>query len=158
MINGILVATDASPAANRALDLGADLAAKYGVTLSILYVARDMQLPAEVSGMAELKQLAGPRREVFLLVGQRIISDARKRAQSMGVERIDTAVAEGDPAGQIINHAEARGVNLIVMGTRGLGQMKSMLLGSVSRKVINSTDISCLVVKGETDTNDAKPQ
>jgi len=151
MLKGILVATDASPAAHNAVDLGADLAAKYGATLSLLYVARDMQLPEEVSGMVELKELAGPRREVLRLVGQRIIGTARVRAEKKGVERIDTAVAEGDPAEQIINHAHARSVDLIVMGTRGLGQMKSMLLGSVSRKVINSTDISCLVVKSEAD-------
>lgn len=157
MIRGILVATDASPAANNAVDLGANLAAKYRIALSLLYVARDMQLPAEMSGMAELKKIAAPRREVFQLVGRRIVGDARLRAESKGVERIDTAVAEGDPADQIIKHAQARGVNLIVMGTRGLSQMKSMLLGSVSRKVINSTDISCLVVKSEMDAVEQQP-
>lgn len=141
------MATDASPAASSAVDLGADLAARYQVDLSLLHVARDMQLPSEVSGMSELKELAAPRREAFQLVGQRIIIDARRRAEERGVAAVHTAVAEGDPATQIINHAVARDVDLIVMGTRGLGQVKSMLLGSVSQKVINSTEISCLVVK-----------
>lgn len=147
MISAILVATDASPAANNAVELGADLASRYGVDLNILYVARDMQLPAEVKGLEELAKVSSPRREALQLVGQRIVDDAKKRATVRGAPRVHTAVAEGDPATQIIHHAEARGADLIIMGTRGLGQVKSMLLGSVSQKVINSCGISCLVVK-----------
>lgn len=147
MINGILVATDASPAAGNAVDLGADLAARYDAALNLLYVARDMQLPAELRSMVEVEKILGPRKEVLELVAQRILSQAEKRAELKGAKRIHTAVAEGDPATQIINHGQARGVDLIIMGTRGLGQVKSMLVGSVSRKVMNSTNINCLVVR-----------
>ena len=52
MLKNILVATDASPASNRAINLAADIAGKYGATLHLLYAVREMQLPPELKKMA----------------------------------------------------------------------------------------------------------
>ena len=65
MLKNILVATDASPASNRAINLAADLAGKYGATLHLLYAVREMQLPPELKKMAEVEKIAGARSDVL---------------------------------------------------------------------------------------------
>lgn len=147
MLNQILMATDASPASNRAINLAADMASKYDATLHLIYVVREMQLPPELKKMAEVEKIAGPRSEVLDFVGQKILGDARERAEKRGAAKVKTSLEHGDPATVILRCAKRRKVDLIVLGTRGLGQVKGMLLGSVSRKVTNLSETSCLVVR-----------
>lgn len=148
MINAILVATDASPASNKAIDMAAEMAGKYDASLTLLYVIREMQLPEELRNMAEVEKIAGPRSEVLQFVAGKILADAQVRAKNQGAKRVDSVTCEGDPATAIIDEAKRLGVDLVVMGTRGLGQVKGMLLGSVSRKVSNLADVHCLIVRG----------
>jgi nucleotide-binding universal stress UspA family protein len=147
MLKNILVATDASPASNRAINLAADMAGKYGATLHLLYSIRDMQLPPELKKMAEVEKIAGARMDVLDFVGQKILSDAQTRAVKKGATTIKTSLEHGDPATTILRYAKRRKVDLIVLGTRGLGQVKGMLMGSVSRKVANLSDVSCLIIR-----------
>ena len=147
MIKEILVATDASPASNKAIDLAANMAAKYGASLRLLYVIREMQLPDELRNMAEVEKLAGSRSDVLKFVAEKILSDAESRAKAQGATDIHTEVAEGDPATTIVEHANGHGTDLVVMGTRGLSTAKSMMLGSVSRKVSNLAEMNCLIVR-----------
>jgi nucleotide-binding universal stress UspA family protein len=53
----------------------------------------------------------------------------------------------GDPAESIIKVAETRGCDLIVMGSRGLGKLSSLLLGSKTQKVVSLASCPVLVVK-----------
>ena len=147
MIHTILVATDASPASNKAIEMAADMAAKYGATLRLLHVIRLMQLPAELRNMAEVEKLMGPRGEVMSFVAMKILTDAEARARSFGATDVHIESVEGEPATTIIDRATACGADLIVMGTRGLGTVRSMMLGSVSRKVSNMSGANCLIVR-----------
>lgn len=147
MLKNILVATDASPASNRAIGLAADMAGRYDATLHLLYVVRDMQLPPELKKMAEVEKIAGARSDVLDFVGGKILADAEARALKKGATKVKTALEHGDPATMTLRFAKRRAVDLIVLGTRGLGQVKGVLMGSVSRKVTNLSEISCLVVR-----------
>jgi nucleotide-binding universal stress UspA family protein len=147
MLKNILVATDASPASNRAINLAADMAGKYGATLHLLYAVREMQLPPELKKMAEVEKIAGARSDVLDFVGKKILSEAQARALKKGAAKVKTSLERGDPATAIMRYGKRRKVDLIVLGTRGLGQVKGMLMGSVSRKVTNLSDISCLVIR-----------
>ncbi len=147
MINAILVATDASPQAKRAVDWAAEIAARFGASLNLLHVIRDMQLPEELRSMAEVEKIEGQRLDVLRFVGQKILAEATQRAAAKGAEEVRSAIGEGDPANTILHHARNNGVDLIVLGTRGLGSVKGTLLGSVSRKVTNLSEINCLTVK-----------
>ena len=147
MLKQILVATDASPASNRAINLAADMAGKFDATLHLLYAVREMQLPPELKKMAEVEKIAGARSDVLDFVGRKILSDAEARAIKKGAGTVRTALEHGDPATVILRYAKRRKVDLIVLGTRGLGQVKGMLMGSVSRKVTNLSDVNCLVVR-----------
>ena len=147
MIKRILVATDASRSANRAVDLAADMAAKYGSSLNILHVVRHMQLPPELRRMARVENIAGREADVLTFVARKILNDAEARAKKKGVKDVRTATDDGDPATAIIKHAKRHHVDLIVMGTRGLGKVKEVFLGSVSRKVCNLSPVNCFTVK-----------
>ena len=147
MIKSILVATDASPAANRALALAIEMAVKHEAELEIVHVIRDLQIPANLRGMAQVMNMAGARGDVMMFVAEQVLSDARERARAGGVGEVGTFVGKGDPAGAIIARAKQRKSDLIVLGTRGLSKTKGALLGSVSRKVTNICKMNCLVVR-----------
>ena len=71
-------------------------------------------------------------------------------AALFGVAHVAPAeqIEETGPDGAVIlRYAKRRKVDLIVLGTRGLSQMKGVLMGSVSRKVTNLSEISCLIVR-----------
>lgn len=147
MIKSILVATDASPAANRALALAIEMAVRHEAKLEIVHVIRDLQIPANLRGMAEVMDMAGTRGDVMMFVAEQVLSDARERARTGGVGEVGTYVGKGDPAGAIIAQAKRRKSDLIVMGTRGLSKTEGLLLGSVSRKVTNLCSMNCLIVR-----------
>ena len=146
-MKNILLATDASPASNRAINLAADMAGKYGATLHLVYAVREMQLPPELKKMAEVEKIVGARSDVLDFVGNKILSEAEERAVKKGAVNVKTSLEHGDPATVILRYAKRRKVDLIVLGTRGLSQMKGVLMGSVSRKVTNLSEISCLIVR-----------
>ena len=147
MLRSILVATDASSAANRALALAIEIAVKHEAELDIVYVVRDLQLPEKLRSMAEVENMAGARGDVLMFVAEQVLGDARERAKTGGVAEVQTHVGKGDPAGAIIARAKRRGSDLIVLGTRGLSKTKGMLLGSVSGKVANLSGMNCLIVR-----------
>lgn len=147
MIKSILVATDSSAAANRAIDVAADLAAKYRCSLNILHVVRRMQLSPELLRMAQVERIAQREADVLKYLADKILRDAAERAKKKGAKDVRTAMGEGDPATAIIRQAKRRNVHLIVMGTRGLGKVKEVFLGSVSRKVCNLAQANCLTVR-----------
>jgi len=147
MLKNILVATDASPASNRAINLAADMAGKYGATLHLVYAIREMQLPPELKKMAEVEKIAGARSDVLEFVGKKILSDAESRATKKGATSVKSSLEHGDPATVVLRYAKRRKIDLIVLGTRGLGQVQGMLMGSVSRKITNLSDISCLIIR-----------
>ena len=146
-MNSILVATDASPASNRAVDVAADLAKQYGASLTILYVVRLMQLPPELRKMAKVEKIAEREADVFQYLAEQVLGTAVQRAQKVGAIKVSKSVGEGDPATVIIKQAKQRKADLIVMGTRGLGKVKEAFLGSVSRKVCNLSQVNCLTVR-----------
>ena len=146
MINKILIASDASPAANRALTLAAAIAEKFDSELTIVYVIRDMQVPGAVKRMAEVEKIRGDTTEIMQLVARNVLNDAKARAEKKGAKGVHTSIAHGDPANAILQAAKRQKADLVVLGTRGLGKVQGMLLGSVSRKVSNLLPGNCLIV------------
>lgn len=70
------------------------------------------------------------------------------RALLQGIDApIDYEATEGSPADEVIRIARERGAGLIVIGSRGWGGVKSMLLGSVSDRVVHGAHCPVLVVR-----------
>ena len=147
MIKKILVATDASAASNRAVSMAAYMASRHEAELLILHVIRDMQLPTLMKKGPELEDFSNAREDIMRQVAENILHEAEVRALKNGAEKIQTAIGSGDPASSVIGFAKRRNIDLIVIGTRGLGKIKEVLMGSVSRKIANSSQSNCLVVR-----------
>ena len=147
MINKILVATDASAASDRAVSFAAQLAVIHEAELLILHVIRDMQLPSELRDAPEFESFYNAREDLMRQIADKILGEAKKKAQKSGAKNVQTAIGSGDPATSVAGFAKRRHIDLIVVGTRGLSKTKAGSMGSVSRKLLGLTDVNCLVIR-----------
>jgi nucleotide-binding universal stress UspA family protein len=139
MFNKILVAYDGSPHSDRALDTALALA-KYTQSELVLVHAHD-KIPSYL-GDPNFQQAVNRA----VIAGRELLDTAAKRARAAGVQ-VMTNVLEGPPAEAILRVAEAEHCDLIVMGSRGLGQLKGLLLGSVSERVLQHAAIPVMIVR-----------
>ncbi len=147
MIKKILVATDASDASNRAVSEATYLASTHEAELLILHVIRDMQLPSQMKKVPELEAFANTREDILRQVAEDILLEAAQKAKAGGAKKVRTAIGSGDPASSVIGFAKRRSIDTIVVGTRGLGKVKGLFMGSVSRKIVNNAEVNCLIVR-----------
>jgi nucleotide-binding universal stress UspA family protein len=148
----ILVASDASAASNRALKLACRFAVQSDAELLIVHVIRDMQIPFEIKEIPELEfnriEVFNDEREVVMRkIAEKILRTARETAEKAGVRNVETAIGTGDPAAGILGFAKRRKADMVVVGTRGLGKLKGSVLGSVSRKIADNAETTCLIVR-----------
>lgn len=137
----ILVPVDGSEQSQKAVSFATDLARHYNATMYLLHVFKLTIIP---EGLGEY--VVSDRVQLRAL-GDKIIAAAEEEAKGHGVERVETAVVEGDPAERIIDYAKEHDVDIIVIGSRGLGSFKGLLLGSVSNKVTHKADRTCVIVR-----------
>ncbi|MDH3220602.1 MAG: universal stress protein [Gammaproteobacteria bacterium] len=147
MFKKILVATDASPASERAVGFAAQLSVFHEAELLILNVIRDMQLPPELREAPEFESFYNAREDLMRRAADRILDLAKQKAKQAGAKNVQTAIGSGDPATSVAGFARRRHVDLIVVGTRGLSKASAVSMGSVSRKLLDLTDVNCLVIR-----------
>ena len=136
----IIVATDGSAGANRAVDTAAKLAKASGADLSILTIG------GNVTG-AELRKLAdaaGDLSKTMEAAANKVLTQARKRALRIGARTVNLQTGWGDPAETIIDAVRRGNVDMLVVGRRGRGRLSGLLLGSVSQKLASLAP--CVVV------------
>jgi len=141
MFKKILLATDGSSHAQRALEYARDLALLEGAHVVVVHAFE--QIPSWV-GEPTLGEIVARH----VNAGREIADHAVKELQDAGVEA-SAEVLEGPPAQAIIGVAEGTKADLIVMGTRGQGELTSLLLGSVSHRVLVHSDVPVMIVKAE---------
>lgn len=132
-IKKILVATDFSETAAKALESAADLAKKFDAELIVLHAYKievPMASPMTAGGYALpagfFEQLGSHARAQVEATASELVEQ--------GVRAVGVAVEQA-PAQAIIEEAESRPADLIVMGTRGLTGIKHIALGSVADRV-----------------------
>lgn len=142
----ILVPFDGSGFANRAIDYACDLATKYGAKLVLLHAIdyRFGRLPDELHRFAVSEHLNG-RDEVYAVV-EKLLESAELRARNAGVENVETVSRAGDAATEILDTIKSVDADHIVMGSRGLSELKGLLVGSVSQKVVAHAGIPVTIV------------
>jgi len=145
MFKTILVPVDGSPSSKRAVDVAADLAACHQSSVILLHVIPDLPLPKEILEMIAAGEVTESRSEILKTSAEIILRDAQERFAKAGLSDVRGEFIMGDPARKILEYAVNNTVDLIVLGHRGLDTQSNML-GSVSRKLVNMTDKSCLVV------------
>ncbi len=147
MFKKLLVAVDGSSHSNKAVKVAADLAHQLGSRLVFLHVIRDLPLPKELQDMIEAGEVIESRLEILKNSAAIIFEKASAIAEQNKVTQIETEIREGDPATEIVVAAQSHQADLIIMGTQGLSDLKSMVMGSVTRKVNNLSPIHCLIIK-----------
>lgn len=141
----ILVATDGSDCADRAVDYAAHLAKTYGADLLIVNVVGSYGLPDAVFRSFMPGQHAWLD-ELLTSLSAQTLTKARDRARSVGVATIQLESRNGDAARTIIEIAQEKGVETIVVGKRGTGRVAELLLGSVSQKLVSLAPLPVTIV------------
>lgn len=149
-IHQILCATDGSPSAQKALEFAADLARDKVARLLVMHVQQVHGSRQMTPGLVEFQRVENIRvTEADMLRGaaERIAEQGARFARERGAPSVEALVGEGDPARRIIEAARDRGAEVIVIGSRGLGDLQGLLLGSVSHKVAHLAPCTCIIVR-----------
>jgi nucleotide-binding universal stress UspA family protein len=141
----ILVATDGSDSAMRAVVVAAKLACAVGGNLTILNILGPIDREPE-----ELFELARQERvnpEALLYdLSEQTLRMAVRMAEEIGISNVRTSCKKGPVAASIIHVTEHDKVDVIVLGKRGRGRVSGLILGSVSQTVVCAAPCATIVV------------
>jgi nucleotide-binding universal stress UspA family protein len=138
MYRRILVGYDGSEAGTKAFDAALDLAGRHGAEIYVLTVSR----PPEIGDDVESEAVIENSREYH----RKLLVPLRRKTEQAGVKG-HFEVTVGHPAEQIISSADQHQVDLIVVGDRGRSKFARLLLGSVSKTVVQYAGRPVLVVR-----------
>jgi nucleotide-binding universal stress UspA family protein len=144
-VNRILVATDGSEGADRAVDYAASWAKNDGAELLIANIMGGYGLPDKVFTALTAGQDAWLK-ELLESQSAQTLTTASERARKAGVGRILLESRTGEVAHTIIEIAQEKKVDAIVVGKRGAGRVAGALLGSVSQKLVILSPLPLTVV------------
>ena len=145
MFQSIVVGTDGSETAGEAVREAIELAQAVGASIELVsaYEPVSNQRLRQESRQApeDMQWMVNPREDV-----DATLSEASERIAGAGV-KVNTYAREGDPADAILDVAEERGADLIIVGNKGMTGAKRFLLGSVPNKVSHHAPCSVLIVR-----------
>ncbi|MEM7045185.1 MAG: universal stress protein [Pseudomonadota bacterium] len=176
MMERLLVALDGSAHSDKALELAADLAETYGAEIMLVHVMSTAPLSLAEREMAAAEyvdelaawtttrattgtgEFEGSGHELLLhytdlthhfreTMGKHLLASAKGKLSGRKIESVQILLADGDPAETITGLARDRKADAIVIGSRGLSDMKGLFLGSVSHKVSHLAECTCITVK-----------
>ncbi|HLW59847.1 MAG TPA: universal stress protein [bacterium] len=142
----ILVATDGSMHARRAVDFAVRLAQELREAhVTLVHVGHIPVMASAVLGDPVFVDYAGLE-EALERAGQELLQEAAKPLVSANVP-VERDYRSGDPSAEIIRLAGEKKADLIIMGARGLGQIGGLILGSVSERVLHGAHLPVMVVR-----------
>ncbi len=145
MFRSIVVGTDGSETAGKAVEAAVELAGLTGAKLELVSAYEPVpsqRLRVEARQVpADLQWMVNPRADV-----DATLAEAAERVAAAGVES-RTYAREGDPADAILDVAEELGSDLIVLGNKGMTGAKRFLLGSVPNKVSHHAPCSVMIIR-----------
>lgn len=141
MYDRILVPTDGSEEARKAVDHAIDLAAMASATVHALFVieSRFATLPSD-----SMQQVTEQRewRQYGEGITEEVVADAERR----GVSGVAT-VGQGKAHREIVKYADENDIDLIVMGTHGRDGVQDVILGNVTERVVRTSNVPVLTIR-----------
>ncbi len=147
MYKRILVGLDGSDHGITAARAAVQLARNFDAELHLLTVTRPYRVSGELKRYLEAENLLGEPKYVLDEMTQTIVDDGKEIAREAGLKKIRSEIREGKPARSLCDYAEQEHIDLIVVGSRGIGELEAALLGSVSQKVSMLSKCSVLIVR-----------
>ncbi|WP_277542705.1 universal stress protein [Haloarcula laminariae] len=143
MFETVVIATDGSGSAQRAVEAALDLAGKFDATVHALYVVDEGEVESTPEDVQDVLERA------LATTGGRALSFVREAATNGGETDADvvTVVRDGDPATEIRRYADEVEADLIATGTRGRHGDHGFLLGSVAEQVVRNATMPVLSVR-----------
>lgn len=143
MYKKILVASDGSLYARKAINVSADLAKRYKAELTIITV---IQHPLNTFGTFGIEELGAEAYEILKRKGNNIIKEAKEQLQDYDIGP-NFVLEYGNPGDTIVRYAKKNGFDLIVVGSHGYGEVMAHMLGSVSDRINHHAHCSVLIVR-----------
>ena len=142
----ILVAVDGSESSDKVYDMAAQLAKLTNGKLIILHVVVP---PLPLGGGLFYPDVSGIEKIRIDLeeAGRRILQNYSEKSTNEYKIEVETILAQGYPPSAIIREADAKGADLIVVGSRGFSGAKQFFIGSVPNSVLHHSRIPVLLVK-----------
>lgn len=144
----ILCAVDFSRSSRVALEDAAQLANRFGAELTILHV-REPPLPPDEAVLSEPARAEADRREV-----QGKLDTWRTEAERIAERPVQTVLAHGAAAIEVVTVARNDGFDLVVTGTHSRKGLRHLLLGSVAERIVREAPCTVLVARAERDAGD----
>jgi nucleotide-binding universal stress UspA family protein len=151
----ILVPLDGSEHSLRALETAIEIAKKFDGNITLIHVYSVSVAPVimpepttltpsgvPVMAPAEVSKMVDAARDV----GNQILTDEKRKVESQNIQ-VETVLKEGNTVQEITKVANEGKFDLIVMGVKGIGKLRELLVGSVSEGVIKHASCPVLVVK-----------
>lgn len=145
MYRRILVPLDGSAKANVAAEHALELASKTNAEVILFHVIP--ALPPYVNKYGD--RLGGAYQQIhneLQATGEEVMKKAQEDFAHYGIN-MDVKILWGNPAQEICREAKEGRYDLIVMGSRGLGEIKGYLMGSVSNRVVRHASCPVLIVR-----------
>ena len=143
VVQNILFPTDGSESSKKALDYIKELASKFQTKVVVL---NTYELPLILNGYEMNPDIFEQLSKDYMERAEKIVQETKSELEKSAT-MIETVVLEGSSGSLIIDVAKDKNCDLIVMGRRGLGSVKSFLLGSVSNYVIHHSKYPVLLVQ-----------
>jgi nucleotide-binding universal stress UspA family protein len=144
MFNSIVVGIDGSDTADEAVRQATVLARSVGARIELVSAyepVSDARLRESIAVPRDLHWIINPRADV-----EAMLEAAAALVREAGVE-VEVFARQGDPADAILDVAEERGSDLVVVGNKGMTGAKRFLLGSVPNKISHHAPCSVLIIR-----------
>ncbi|WP_025596117.1 universal stress protein [Agrobacterium tumefaciens] len=174
MFNKVLIATDGSLHAQKAVLIGGDLAAKNNSEVILVHVLLASELDEDLRHMLEVEHLvyefakyqsgetseqlggtgvlpvqaeAAGSQSALRALGTEILTRAEASVKAQGAKRVSSRLLEGNVISQIMKSIKDEHPDVVVCGAKGLSTFEQLVLGSVSMKIAQLCPVTCVTVR-----------
>ena len=141
MFTNVLVPVDGSDNSYRALDAALLLTEKLGSSITVVNVIEQVPITH-----IESEKLLSELLEAYKKENQEILSKCSNIATQKGLS-IKTLLLQGNPASVILDYSKKEKFDLVIVGSRGMGKFKQLILGSVSSKIVHHSPCAILLIR-----------
>ena len=147
MIKKILIAVDGSKHSLKCVQIGSEIAKAMDAKVMLYHVVKPYRLPESLRMFAKAEHMQTFDPELLRKGAQYLLSGALTEARKAGLNDVEMETDEGPIARSIVDRAKSFKADMIVIGSRGMGDIEGMLRGGVSHRVETLASCPVLVIK-----------